>query len=71
VRKTSYMATTFGKLGWKVPDRPGILPKDFAGVGNLPYKPYAAELLTGPVAFPEAGELTRAWTFMGKTYTPS
>jgi sulfonate transport system substrate-binding protein len=69
VRKTSYMANTFGKLGWKVPTRPPILPADFAGVGNLPYKPYGAEILTGPVPFPEAGELTKPWTFMGKTYT--
>ena len=68
VRKTSYMATTFGKLGWKVPARPPILPKDFGGVGNLPYKPYAAEILTGPAPFPEPGELTKPWTFMGKTY---
>jgi hypothetical protein len=69
VRKTSYMANTFGKLGWKVPARPPILPKDFGGVGNLPYKPYAAEILTGPAPFPEAGELTKPWTFMGKTYS--
>ncbi|HET7095959.1 MAG TPA: twin-arginine translocation signal domain-containing protein [Casimicrobiaceae bacterium] len=69
VRKTSYMATTFGKLGWKVPARPPILPKDFGGVGNLPYKPYAAEILTGPAPFPEPGELTKPWTFMGKTYS--
>ena len=71
VRKTSYMAATFNKLGWKVPDRPPILPKDFGGVGNLPYKPYAAEILTGPAPFPERGELTKPWTFMGKTYTPT
>jgi len=69
VRKTSYMAATFGKLGWKVPARPPILPKDFGGVGNLPYKPYAAEILTGPAPFPEPGELTKPWTFMGKTYS--
>ena len=69
VRKTSYMANTFGKLGWKVPARPPILPKDFGGVGNLPYKPYAAEILTGPAPFPEPGELTKPWTFMGKTYS--
>ena len=69
VRKTNYMATTFGKLGWKVPARPPILPKDFGGVGNLPYKPYAAEILTGPAPFPEPGELTKPWTFMGKTYS--
>ena len=68
VRKTSYMATTFGKLGWNVPARPPILPKDFSGVGNLPYKPYAAEILTGPAPFPEPGELTKPWKFMGKTY---
>lgn len=70
VRKTSYMANTFGKLGWKVPTRPPILPADFGGVGNLPYKPYAAEILRGPAPFPEAGDLTKPWTFMGKTYNP-
>lgn len=70
VRKTSYMANTFAKLGWKVPTRPPILPPDFGGVGNLPYKPYAAALLKGPAPFPEAGELTKPWTFKGKTYTP-
>jgi sulfonate transport system substrate-binding protein len=69
VRKTSYMTATFGKLGWKVPARPPILPKDFGGVGNLPYKPYAAEILTGPAPFPEPGELTKPWAFMGKTYS--
>ena len=54
----------------KYPDPP-ILPKDFGGVGNLPYKPYAAEILAGPAPFPERGELTKAWSFMGKTYTPT
>jgi sulfonate transport system substrate-binding protein len=68
VRKTAYMAKTFDKLGWKVPERPPFLPKDWGGVGNLPYKPYAAQILSGPAPFPEAGELTRPWTFMGKTY---
>jgi sulfonate transport system substrate-binding protein len=69
VRKTSYMANTFGKLGWKVPTRPPFLPADFGGVGNLPYKPYAAALLKGPAAFPEPGELTKPWTFKGKKYS--
>jgi sulfonate transport system substrate-binding protein len=71
VRRTSYMRTTFDKLGWKVPARPPFLPQDFGGVGNLPYKPYAAALLHGPAPFPEPGELTKPWTFMGKTYQPS
>ena len=70
VRRTSYMDATFEKLGWKVPERPPILSKDWSGVGNLPYKPYAADLLQGPVPFPEPGELTKPWTFMGKTYHP-
>jgi sulfonate transport system substrate-binding protein len=70
LRKPNYMATTFGKLGWKVPTRLPILPPDFGGVGNLPYKPYGAALLKGPAPFPEPGELTKPWTFKGKTYTP-
>jgi sulfonate transport system substrate-binding protein len=70
VRRTSYMRTTFDKLGWKVPAQPPFLSRDFGGVGNLPYKPYSAALLHGPAAFPEPGELTKPWTFMGKTYQP-
>jgi len=68
VRKTGYMDATFAKLGWAVPERPPFLPKDFGGVGNLPYKPYGAALLNGPAPFPEPGELKKPWTFMGKTY---
>jgi sulfonate transport system substrate-binding protein len=70
VRRVSYMDVTFDKLGWVVPERPAFLPKDFGGVGNLPYKPYGAALLHGPAPFPEPGELKKAWTFMGKTYQP-
>lgn len=70
VRRTSYMDATFAKLGWAVPERPPFLPKDFGGVGNLPYKPYGAALLNGPAPFPEPGELKKPWTFMGKTYQP-
>jgi sulfonate transport system substrate-binding protein len=70
VRRTNYMKTTFEKLGWAVPERPPFLPKDFGGVGNIPYKPYAAALLNGPAPFPEPGDLKRPWTFMGKTHTP-
>ena len=70
VRRTSYMDATFGKLGWAIPERPPFLPKDFGGVGKLPYKPYGAALLNGPAPFPESGELKKPWTFRGKTYTP-
>lgn len=70
VRRTSYMAATFEKLGWVVPEKPPFLPANFGGVGNLPYKPYGAALLHGPAPFPEAGELKKPWTFKGKTFHP-
>src|SRR5690242_11729132 len=69
-RNTHYMDATYEKLGWAVPKQPAFLPKDFGGVGNLPYKPYGAALLHGPAPFPEPGELTKPWTFKGKTYMP-
>jgi hypothetical protein len=61
-RNTHYMNATYEKLGWAVPKHPAFLPKDFGGVGNLPYKPYGAALLHGPAPFPEPGELTKPWT---------
>ena len=64
------MDATFDKLGWRVPEKPPFLPKDFGGVGNLPYKPYGAALLKGAAPFPEPGELKKPWTFKGKTYMP-
>lgn len=70
VRRTSYMAATFEKLGWVIPEKPPFLPANFGGVGNLPYKPYGAALLHGPAPFPEAGELKKPWTFKGKTFHP-
>jgi ABC-type taurine transport system substrate-binding protein len=70
VRRTSYMASTFEKLGWRVPEKPPFLPNDWGGVGNLPYMPYGSDLLQGPAPFPEPGELTKQWTFIGKTYFP-
>lgn len=69
-RNTQYMDATYEKLGWATPKHPAFLPKDFGGVGNLPYKPYGAALLHGPAPFPEPGELTKPWTFKGKTYHP-
>lgn len=69
-RRPQYMRATFEKLGWAPPKQPPFLPKDWAGVGKLPYKPYAAELLNGPAPFPEPGDLTKPWVFMGKTHNP-
>jgi hypothetical protein len=49
------------------PARPPILPKDFGGVGTA-VQAVRGEILTGPAPFPEPGELTKPWTFMGKNY---
>ncbi|MGH9354048.1 MAG: ABC transporter substrate-binding protein [Terriglobia bacterium] len=70
VRQPIYMDATFRKLGWKVPERPPFLPANFGPIGQLPYAPYGARLLRGPVPFPAPGDLVRPWTFMGKTYRP-
>lgn len=69
---TSFMQKTYERLGWTVPEQPPFLPKDWGGkVGNLPYPEYYNVLtLTEPQPWPEAGDLTRSWTFNGKTYQP-
>jgi ABC-type nitrate/sulfonate/bicarbonate transport system substrate-binding protein len=67
-----FMRTTFGKLGWTVPERPPYLPANWQGKANQP--PYPAYMnpvgTTTPQVFPEAGDLTRAWAYGGKTYQP-
>lgn len=68
LRRTGYMDKTFKRLGWKIPETPPFLPKDFPGVGNLPYPRYSAALLDGPATFPDSGDLTKPWRFNGKRY---
>lgn len=70
VLRPSYLANTYERLGWAIPNRPAFLPADWAGtVGAPPYPPYGSMLL-GKQAFPAPGDLTKPWTFGGKTYTP-
>jgi sulfonate transport system substrate-binding protein len=54
-----YLADTFARLGWAVPERPVFLPADWAGeVGKPPYPSYYnAQTLTTPQPFPEPGDL--------------
>jgi sulfonate transport system substrate-binding protein len=68
----SFMKKTYAKLGWKVPDRAPFLPANWAGkIGQLPYPAYDNALtLKAPQPWPEAGDLTKPWTFNGKTYNP-
>jgi sulfonate transport system substrate-binding protein len=67
-----FMKKTYEKLGWKVPERVPFLPANWTGkIGQLPYPPYDNALtLKAPQPWPEAGDLTKPWTFNGKTYNP-
>ena len=69
---TRFMEKTYEKLGWRVPTRAPFLPANWSGkIGQLPYPPYAnAVTLKEPQPWPENGDLTKPWTFNGKTYKP-
>jgi ABC-type nitrate/sulfonate/bicarbonate transport system substrate-binding protein len=67
-----FMTKTYEKLGWKVPTQAPFLPANWSGkIGQLPYPTYAnVNTLKSPQPWPEAGDLTKAWAFNGKTYNP-
>ena len=67
-----FMTATYGKLGWSVPTQPPFIPADWTGeIGRLPYPSYPnASTLSAPQPWPEKGDLTRPWSFDGKTYEP-
>ncbi|WP_036053245.1 ABC transporter substrate-binding protein [Bradyrhizobium sp. URHD0069] len=67
-----FMQKTYEKLGWAIPTKPSFIPANWPGkVGHLPYPPYPnVETLKQPQPWPEPGDLTREWTFAGKTYQP-
>jgi sulfonate transport system substrate-binding protein len=67
-----FMDKTYQKLGWKIPTQAPFIPAGWTGkIGELPYPAYAnAATLKDPQPWPEKGDLTKAWTFDGKTYQP-
>jgi sulfonate transport system substrate-binding protein len=67
-----FMTKTYEKLGWKIPAQAPFLPANWSGtIGKLPYPAYAnVNTLKSPQPWPESGDLTKPWTFNGKTYTP-
>jgi sulfonate transport system substrate-binding protein len=71
VLRPRYMAATFEKLGWRVPTTPSFLPPGWSGVVGKPPYPAYGPMLMGRQEFPGAGDLVRAWTFAGKTHTPT
>jgi ABC-type nitrate/sulfonate/bicarbonate transport system substrate-binding protein len=69
---TKFMEKTYQKLGWKIPTQAPFIPANWTGkIGELPYPSYAnVTTLKDPQPWPEAADLTRPWTFNGKTYQP-
>jgi sulfonate transport system substrate-binding protein len=69
---SSFMDKTFAKLGWKVPQVPPFIPEGWKGsLDKFPYPEYVTPLnLKQPQPFPEKGDLTKQWSFAGRTYDP-
>lgn len=69
---TRFMDKTFAKLGWAVPQQPPFIPAGWTGkLDKFPYPEYITPLnLKEPQPFPQKGDLTKPWSFGGKTFTP-
>ncbi len=67
-----FMEKTFAKMGWVVPKTPPFLPAGWKGsLAKMPYPEYMTPInLKEAQAFPEKGDLTRPWSFGGKTFNP-
>ncbi len=67
-----FMRNTFAKLGWAVPKQPAFVTPDWKGKpGQHPYPEYMHPLnAKAPQAWPEPGDLTKPWTFGGRTFRP-
>jgi sulfonate transport system substrate-binding protein len=67
-----FMKKTFEKLGWAVPKQPPFIPAGWTGdPAKQPYPEYIHAINTKqPQAFPEKGDLVKAWSFGGKSYNP-
>ena len=67
-----FMRKTFEKLGWAVPKQPPFIPAGWTGdPGKAPYPEYIHAINTQqPQAFPEKGDLVKAWSFGGKPHNP-
>lgn len=70
VLRPSYIADTYGRLGWATPKLPAFVPTDWKGeAGKPPYPPYGVSVM-GPQKFPEPGDLTKEWVFAGNVHRP-
>jgi len=68
VLRPNYLANTFKKLNWKIPDQPVFLPSNWGGrIGNPPYPEYGL-MRMGRQEFPTKSDLTGPWYYKGKRY---
>ncbi len=67
-----FMKRSFEKLGWAVPAQPPFIPPGWKGnPSKPPFPDYVHAINTKqPQPFPEKGDLVKAWSFGGKTYSP-
>ena len=67
-----FMQKSFEKVGWATPKQPPFIPANWTGqLEKLPYPDYVHAINTKePQPFPEKGDLTKPWSFGGKSYTP-
>ncbi len=67
-----FLANTFERLGWAIPQRPVFLPANWSHpLDKVPYPEYLNPVNgTTPQAFPEPGDLKKPWSVGGKTYNP-
>lgn len=70
ILRPKFMAATYERLGWAVPQRPVFLPADWKGkAGNPPYPSYGL-MFMGKQEFPAKGDLTKPWKFNNVVYNP-
>lgn len=69
---SEFMQNTFERLGWKIPTTPPTIPPNWSGkIGELPYPAYDTVMnMKAPQNWPESADLTRAYTFNGRTVKP-
>lgn len=71
ILRPKYLASSYTRLGWKVPEAPAFIPRDWKGeAGKPPYPPYGL-MHMGKQPFPEPGDLAKEWSFNGKVYRPA
>ncbi|MEO7743210.1 MAG: ABC transporter substrate-binding protein [Usitatibacter sp.] len=67
-----FMKKTFEKLGWAIPKQPPFIPPGWKGdPAKPPFPDYLHAInMKDPQAFPEKGDLVKAWSFGGQAYNP-